>query len=98
MVSFADIQNAYNKLYVELRKYVWDFPTVAALADLEIAVYKTCQDLADVKIKFYRLKSCVVDVSFIDEDLANALDAFEELANETDVYVKLNQVEEVIQV
>lgn len=98
MVSFADIQNAYNKLYAEIRKYVWDFPTVAALADLEIAVYKTCQNLYDVKIKFYRLKSCVTDVALIDKELSNALDSFEELANETDVYVKLNQVEEVIQV
>ena len=98
MVSFADIQNAYNKMYAEIRKYVWDFPTVAALADLEIAVYKTCQDLADVKTKFYRLRSCIADVIQIDEDLSKVVDTFENLVHEQDTFVKLNQVEEVIQV
>lgn len=98
MVSFADIQNAYNKMYAQIRKYVWDFPTVAALADLEIAVYKTCQDLADVKTKFYRLRSCIADVIQIDEDLSKVVDTFENLVHEQDTFVKLNQVEEVIQV
>lgn len=98
MVSFADIQNAYNKVYVELRKYVWDFPTVAALADLEIAVYKTCQDLPDVRAKYYRLKGCISDVILIDEDLQKRLNIFEDLIHADDTYVKLNQVEEVIQV
>ena len=98
MVSFAKIQNAYNKIYVELRKYVWDFSTVAALADLEISVYKTCQDLSDIRTKYYRLKSLITDVIRVDEELSRRLDSFEELIHEDETFVKLTQVEEVLQI
>lgn len=97
MVSFADIQNAYNKLYAELRKYVWDFPVVAALADVEIAVYRTCQNLPDIRAKYYRLKSMITDILYEDDDLKKRLSSFEKLINKDQTYVKLNQVEEVIQ-
>lgn len=95
-VSYADIQNAYNKLYAEIRKYIWDFATVAALADLEIAVYKTCQDLSDIRTKFLRLKSMLIEIMYSDEEIKHRLEYFEDLINEGDVYVKLNMVQEVI--
>lgn len=98
MVSSANIQTAYNQMYAEVRKYIWDFPAVACLADLEIAVYKACQDLADVRTKFYRFKSFLTDLLHTDEDLARRVDAFESIIQDNEVYVKLNQVEEVIQV
>lgn len=97
MVSYADIQTGYNRLYAEIRKYIWDFPAVAALADLEIAVYKTFQDISDVKVKYYRLKSFLLEVVHQDEDLASRMNEFEKLLEEDEVYVKINQVEEVIQ-
>lgn len=96
-VSYAEIQNAYNKLYVEIRKYIWDFATVAALADLEIAIYQTCQDLPDIRIKFARLKSMLADILYSDEDMKRRLEYLEELIYEDNVFVKLNQVNEVIQ-
>lgn len=98
MISSFDIQNAYNALYKELRKYIWDFSVVVALADLEVAVYKRFQDIHDVKMKFYRLRSDISDVIYSDEDLKYAVDNFGELLNEDTVYVKINQVEEVLQV
>ena len=96
-VSYAEIQNAYNKMYVEIRKYIWDFATVAALADLEIAIYQTCQDIPDVKAKLYRLKSLLNGVLYCDEELKRRLEYLEELINEDHIFVKLNQVNEVIQ-
>lgn len=98
LVSFAELQNAYNKLYVEVRKYVWDFSVVAALADLEIAVYETCQDLPDIRTKFNRFKSLIMDVVYTDENLRKRLELFEELLDAESTYVKLNQVNEVIQI
>lgn len=98
MVSFADIQNSYNRVCAELRKYIWGFPVVAALADLEVAVYKTCQDLGDIRTKYQRLKSLIMDVVYTDEDLRDQLDSFESYIDEDEVYVKLNQVEEVVQI
>ena len=96
MISYAEIQNAYNKVYAEIRKYIWDFSVVAALADLEIAVYKTCQDLSDIRTKYYRLRSMVSEVLYTDEDLKKRLDYFEDLVTNNEVYVKLNMVNEVI--
>lgn len=98
MVSFAEIQNGYNNIYREIRKYIWDFPVVACLADLEIACYKTCQNLDDLRIKFARLKGLVTEILYEDEDFKKAMDYFESLLNENEVYVKLNQVQEVIDV
>lgn len=96
MVSYADIQNAYNKVYAELRKYIWDFSTVSAIADLEIAVYKTCQDLRTIRILYSRLRSMINDAVREDEELGRRLKFFEDLIATDQVYVKLNQVEEVI--
>lgn len=97
MISFADVQTTYNRLYAAIRKYIWDFYTVVALADLEIAVYKTCQDIPDIRSKFYRLRACISDVMYEDSELRNRADAFEALLNEPYSYVKLQQVNEVIQ-
>lgn len=98
MISSADIQNFYNDMYKQLRKYIWDFSVVAALADLEIAVYKKFQNMNDIKARFYRLRSQIVDVLPTDEELKDSFDAFEELFEEDTIYVKINKVEEVLQV
>ena len=97
MVSNADIQNAYNKLYTQVRKYIWDFPVVAALADLEISIYKTSLDLLDVRLKYLRFRGLITSEIYSDEQLKDAVDYLESLIYENDVYVKLNKVNEVIQ-
>lgn len=98
MISSADIQNFYNDMYKQLRKYIWDFSVVAALADLEIAVYKKFQNMNDIKSRFYRLRSQIVEVLSKDEELKDSFDAFEGLFEEDTIYVKINKVEEVLQV
>ena len=95
-VSYAEIQNAYNKLYASIRKYIWDFATVAALADLEIAVYKTCQDITDIKIKLARLKSMLTEIMYQDEEMSKRVKYLEDLIYEDNIYIKLNKVEEVV--
>ena len=98
MISSSSIQNAYDALYKQMRKYIWDFPVVAALADLEVAVYKKFQDLSDTRTKFYRLRSSVVDVLHTDEEFKDSFDEFEDILKDNEVFAKINQVEEVLQV
>lgn len=44
IITSIDIQNAYQKLYVFLMGYLWDYKVVEALANLEISCYKTFPD------------------------------------------------------
>lgn len=97
MISYADIQIAYNQLYKEIRKYFWDFPAVEALSNLEVACYKTCQDLPEIRLAFDKLCKFTEDIQIEDEDLDKVVTKFKDLIDSDDTtYVKLNKVNEVI--
>lgn len=98
MISYADIQIAYNNLYKEARKYIWGFSAVEALSDLEVATYQTCPDLVSIRSALYRFRQYASDILPEDDDFTKAFDRFQDLVNGDDsVYAKLNQVKEVIQ-
>ena len=98
MINSLDIQNAYNELYAQVRKYFWDFSAVDALADLEIACYKACPDLIEVDRAFKRFRPYLHAVISEDDDLAQSVDEFEDIIDvEDSVYIKLNKVNEVVQ-
>lgn len=97
MISCSEIHNLYNDLYKEIRKYFWTMPAVEALADLEVACYKACPDLVEVKNCVNNLKLYARDVILDDEDLKDAFDAFDEINVDDTVYVKLDKVNEVVQ-
>lgn len=84
MVSRAELQYAYVKLYTELRKYIWSYPTVSALADLEISVYQIVPDIDIVRNNFYRLRSLVVAMLQTDESMKKAFDRFCDTMNSGD--------------
>lgn len=44
ITTSVDIQNKYQKLYVFLMEYLWNYKVVEALANLEISCYKTFPD------------------------------------------------------
>lgn len=97
MISFADIQLCYNDLYKEARRYIWDFPAVEALADLEIASYETCPNIQDIRNKLAKFQQFALNIIRDDEEFKKAYDAFEEFINSDDTsYAKLNQVKEVV--
>lgn len=97
MISFADIQVAYNNLYKQIRKYLWDFQAVEALADLEIACYRTCQDLQEISSALNRFVTYTLEVRREDADLDKAINDLQSLINsDTSTYAKLNRVNEVI--
>lgn len=97
MINVSDIQRAYNYLYECIRNYIWGIATVEKLADLEIAVYKTCPDIRDIQWKLSKLRSDTREMEMEDEDLQGAYDAMEELLSSSDIpFARLYQVQEVI--
>lgn len=98
MISSSEIQSTYNDLYKEIRKYIWGFDAVNALADLEIASYKACSDIYEIKKCLDKMHSYAREVEREDEDLKSAFDAFYKLLDDqSDVYVKLLKVKEDVQ-
>ena len=99
MVPATKLQSLYNKLYIQLRKYIWDFKTVEDLADFEISVYRRFPDKEDIEKVFYRLKRDIT-TSYIyreDDDLKYAVEAFENQLDETDqFYADLDTFREVV--
>lgn len=80
MIAAAILQNAYNDLYIKLRNYIWDYETVVKIAELEVATYMAFPDIENIRYAFSRLKNDVRDSDIYpdDEELQQALDAFEE--------------------
>lgn len=98
MLSYTEIQSAYVELYIQLRKYIWDFKTVEKIADLEVAVYRTFPDVEDLSKKLSDLNLDIRSTCAEDADLNSAVDNFfDVLDTEASLYAKLNQVREVIQ-
>lgn len=100
MVPATKLQSLYNKLYIQLRKYIWDFKTVEELADFEIAVYRRFPDKEDIEKTFRRLRTDIVksDIYQDDEDLKYAIEDFEEQLDDTDqFYADLVTFREVVE-
>jgi len=97
MISYSDIQNAYNRVYAAMRKYIWDFSVVEALADLEIAAYKTFPNLSEVRSRFYRLRGMVSYLFPEDKEMKKRFDSLGDILEEDVTFSKINQVNEVIQ-
>lgn len=98
MISSAKIQHEYNRMYKQIRKYIWDFSAVEALADLEVEVYRLCPDIYSIRDRLSNFRLFTREVEFEDEELQRAIDKFEDLINEDDTpFAKLWQTKEVIQ-
>ena len=97
ITNFADIQNLYNELYIQLRKYILDYDTVYALSDLEIEIYHTCQDVDNIRYKLDVLNRLVYNLHLDDEELDEAFDAMYDLLEDTETtYANIHIVREVV--
>ena len=77
--------------------YIFDFDTVEALADFEIAVYRVFPDMDEISKTLNKLKSQLRNIGLTDdEDLNKALDKFDELIEDTDIYYDVKSYREVI--
>ena len=99
MISSNTIQSAYVYLYTQLRKYIWPFDVLDNLVDLEMSVYKAIPTISEIKAAFNRLEVDIKAAALDDTELAEALNEFEDIIQQdTDTYIKLDQVKEVIQI
>ena len=86
MINVSELQLCYNDLYKAMREYIWSYPTVEALAELEISVYQKCPDLEVVKRNLYMLDQRIRNVKYDDEDLKKAYDEFSDVLNSDSTY------------
>ena len=89
---------AYEKFYVEMRDYLWDFDTLKLLADVEVATYNAFIDMKDLEQKLLKLYQRIKPAAQEDEYLQEAYDNFYNMiedSKDSTIYFKLYQVEEV---
>lgn len=97
MISSAIIQREYNRLYREIRKYIWGFQAVEALADLEISVYRRIPDMFEIQVKLDAFRQYTKELEDEDENLVKAIDRLQDLLNEDEeAYAKIYEVSEVL--
>lgn len=97
MISSITIQTEYQKLYAQVRRYLWPFDIVELLAELEVACYQAFPSILDIRGKFAKLQKELADTAKEDEELQKSLTDFEEVINSDDTtYLTLNKVREVI--
>ena len=97
MIQTTDLQRCYVRLYKSLMHYIFDFDTVLALADLEISSYRIFPDMDEVSKNLNKLKSQLRYLGLTDDkDLNKALDKFDELLEDTEVYYGVESFREVL--
>lgn len=97
MISSQDYRNAYDRLYNEIRLYLWPYDVLETLAQVEVNIYSAFIDKAKLELDFNRLCSDIKDVCAENVRLAKACDKIRELLDETDenTYMRLSSVKEV---
>ena len=104
MITSSDIQVKYEKLYTFLMDFLWEFQTVQALANLEIAIFRRFPD-KDEMLKYLKQLDRSISYTYNDlaeEDKAEFKDAYENLETAINDFdgetagCELYSVEEVI--
>ena len=96
MIGQHEFVNAYNKMYAQARNYIWNYYQVETLATLEIAIYKACPDLVEIRAALTRFYLACVDVLREDEEFSKTYEVLKELVDcDEPIYTMLNQVNEV---
>ena len=95
MVNALIIQHLYNKLYEQLRNYIWEIDCVECIAELEIECYKACIDLQVVDKKLKYLGKFIKDILKEDKDLKRRYDDFiQAIDNNDGASYNIKRVEE----
>ena len=100
MVDCAEIRAAYQDLYVELRKYIWDLDAVECLANLEASLYDAFI-AKDVALAFLDKLAMYVRFSALEKDetdeIQEKIDVVRDLLEEDPQYISLYKVNETVQ-
>lgn len=99
LINIEELRKAYVTLYVEIRKYIWPFDTVAHLVDVEMQCYSAFPDIVQLRSSFANLRSDVeheIDLKD-DKELSDAINDFQEIIDSDDsFYNLLSAVREVL--
>ena len=99
MILSYELQNAYNRFYKDMRKYIWSYEVVDALASLEISIYRACPDPVEIRSCITRLKSMIYANLVDDSELKDSLSAIEDLLSpDVSIGCMIDVVREVIPV
>ena len=102
VITSSDIQVKYEQLYEFLMDFLWEFTTVQALANLEIAIFKRFPDRDEMLKCLRNLKSTVAYTynELAADDLDEFKETFEDLEDAIENYeepgYELYGVEELI--
>ena len=97
MVGQHEFVNAYNKLYEQARNYIWNYYQVETLAGLEIAIYRACPDIVEIRAALTRFALACMDVLREDEEFKKKYEKLKDLAESDEVlYTMLPKVEEIL--
>lgn len=92
IITSRDIQRKYIKFYEFLREYTLNYPTVEALADLEVAVYDRFPDKGKLISYLTKLKGLISSIYSSDADVKKSFDKLEgEIDSYESVYCKLDK-------
>lgn len=98
MVTSSELQYAYNKFYIQMRLYIWDFEVVESLVDLEMNIYKAIPSILDIKKSLKSLKRLIWNTVKEDEtgDFKRSFEKLENLVEEeSSTYYSIKKVQEV---
>ncbi len=97
MIGQHELVNAYIKLYKQARNYIWNYYQVETLASLEIAIYRACPDILEIRSALNRFYLSCINVIQQDEEFDDAYQALKQLADSDEpVYTMLHEVEELL--
>ena len=102
VITSSDIQVRYEQLYKFLMDFLWEFPVVQQIANLEIAIFKRFPD-KDEMLKCLRELRTAISYTYNELDQADepefkkAFDALEKAIDDyEDAGVELYSVEELV--
>ncbi len=100
LITSVDIQAKYRKLYQFLMDYLWEYPTIEALANLEIACYKTFPDKGEMQeaLKMLKQKIKTTYNELSEDDHPEFEDAFNALEKSIEDYDQNNALADLYSV
>lgn len=96
IVSSQDFRNVYEKLYNEIRKYLWPFSVLQELSDVEVDIYSAFVNMEKLKVDFDKLRTSMKDVLKDDTELSKYVNKMLDLISDEDAgsYLRLPRVNE----
>lgn len=98
MISSQEFRNQYEKFYNSMREYLWSYPVVEQLAEVEVDIYSAFIDRDKLRNDFNKLVSDIDrDILDDDTDLQKSIDNIRELidSEDEDSYLTISRVQEV---